>query len=87
MRVHPDLEQARQCASAYRVRASGRGFHVWRFWPWSHEHGGWHVLIANLTSREAAWVHLLKHLGLTDETPPAPLPPAITVRADPDWYA
>lgn len=74
--AHPDLEQARLTASAYRIRASQRGFHLWRFYPWTHESCGWRIIVADLKTRDDATLHLLKRLGLTEQAMPTPLPPA-----------
>lgn len=87
MCVHPDLEHARQSAQAWRVKPSARGFNLWRFRPWASPDGGWRIAVADLKTREDAWLHALHRMGLMREPPPAPLAPVLVSASwiDPDW--
>lgn len=69
----PDqIRSALHVAEHYRVKPSARGYCVWRFRDWDKEHPGWRVIIANIGSREEAWVRILDRLGLTAEDDPKP---------------
>lgn len=87
MQTHPTLDRARLIAGAYRVRPSSRGFYVWRFREWTLNPGGWRILVETRTETDA-WLHVLSHLGLMHDKPPAPLPPApIKIRpAEEEWF-
>jgi hypothetical protein len=71
---HPAIEDARRLASVYRVLPAQRGFNVWRFFAWDREPCGWRVIVANVPTRADGWIHVLKRMGLTTETPAQPLP-------------
>lgn len=76
MRVHPDLEWARDQASRFLIRRSERGFHVWVFRPWDRPSPGWRILVPDVKSKVDGWLHVLAYLHLMKDDPPAPHPPA-----------
>lgn len=76
MRVHPDLEWARDQASRFRVLPSERGFNVWVFRAWDRPFPGWRIVVADVKTARDGWAHVRKRMGLTEAIPPEPLPPA-----------
>ena len=75
MSVHPLLLRAKAIAELYAVRRSRRGFNVWRFFGWGAEVCGWRIVARDFRTRADARAYVLNRLGLSEEKPPAQLPP------------